>query len=229
MKLYADKVNYDGPKSLLELDVKNVTIHSQGLDHVFVEIKLKRRCLFHLATTYFPTLCILVISEMLLFLEDEHFEVVTMVSLTAMLVMYTLHQGILSTLPKTSYMKMIDIWLLYGITIPFIVFMLEVTSQLLRHRITIRRGGTLQIAQNMKSILHGVIFRENIEGAAPNAQLEEEKAKLSEIKTDKPTHFDDYTLTEKFIVKYKKVTIPLTTIAFIVGYSIVALVHYLQY
>ena len=125
---------------------------------------------------------------------------------------------------------MIDIWLLWGITIPFIVFTLEVTSQLLRHRITIRRGRTIKMAQNMKSILHPVIFRAgSVRGAVHNAQLEGEQAKLSEITTDKGNHFDDYTFTEKFIVKYKKVTIPQTTIAFIVGYSIVALVHYLQY
>ena len=236
MKLYADTVNYHGPKSLLELDVKNVTIRSEGLDHVFVEIKLKRRCLFHLATTYFPTLCIFVISEILLFMDEEHFEATIMVSLTAMLVMYTLHQSILSTLPKTSYMKMIDIWLLWGITIPFIVFTLEVTSQLLRHRITIRRGRTNQMAQNMKSILHATIFRGYVERAVHNAQLEKEQAKLSEIITDKDDltkmidkGTDDYTLTEKFILRYKKITIPLTTTAFIVGYTIVALVHYLQY
>ena len=134
MKLFPGSVTYHGPKDLLELDVRNVSIRSDGLDHVFVEIKLKRRCLFHLATTYFPSLCLFIISEILLFMNEEHFEATIMVSLTAMLVMYTLHQSILTQLPKTSYMKMIDIWLLYGLTIPFLVFILEVTSQMLRTR-----------------------------------------------------------------------------------------------
>ena len=129
----AGDVKYPGPTSLLELDVTNVSIHSGGPDHVFVEIKLRRRCLFHLATTYFPTLCLFLISEVLLFINEEHFEATIMVSLTAMLVMYTLHQSILSQLPKTSYMKMIDIWLLCGLTIPFLVFILEVTSEMIRH------------------------------------------------------------------------------------------------
>ena len=120
MWLFAGHVNYHGPKALLELDVRNVSIRSGGLDHVFVEIKLKRRCLFHLATTYFPSLCLFAISEILLFLNEEHFEATIMVSLTAMLVMYTLHQSILLQLPKTSYIKMIDIWLLYGLTLSLI-------------------------------------------------------------------------------------------------------------
>ena len=229
MKLYADTVNYAGPKSLLDLDVKNVTIRFEGIDHVIVEIKLKRRCLFHLATTYFPTLCILLIAEILLFLNEEHFDVKIMVCLTAMLVMYTLHQGILSTLPQTSYIKMIDIWLLYGITIPFLVFMFEVMAQLLRHRITTRRGRTNQMAYNMKSILHSTMFRGTIEKAESNSQLQKEQAKLSEIITVKGNEFDDYTLTEKFILRYKTVTIPLMTAAFMVGYALVALAHYLEY
>ena len=133
LRLLGRNVQYLGPTSLLELDVTNVSIHSGGPDHVFVEIKLRRRCLFHLATTYFPTLCLFLISEVLLFINEEHFEATIMVSLTAMLVMYTLHQSILSQLPKTSYMKMIDIWLLCGLTIPFLVFILEVTSEMIRH------------------------------------------------------------------------------------------------
>ena len=124
LRLLAGSVKYHGPTSLLELDVKNVSIYSRGSDHVFVEIKLKRRCLFHLATTYFPTLCLFLISEIILFINEEHFEATIMVSLTAMLVMYTLHQSILAQLPKTSYMTMIDIWLLCGLTIPFLVFIL---------------------------------------------------------------------------------------------------------
>ena len=90
LRLLAGNVRYHGPTSLLELDVTNVSIRSKGSDHVFVEIKLKRHCLFHLATTYFPTLCLFLLSEVLLFINEEHFEATIMVSLTAMLVMYTL-------------------------------------------------------------------------------------------------------------------------------------------
>lgn len=133
LKLLAGKVQYHGQISLLKFDVTNVSIHSGGPDHVFVEIKLRRRCLFYLATTYFPTLCLFLISEVLLFMSEDHFEATIMVSLTAMLVMYTLHQSILSQLPATSYMKMIDIWLLFGLTIPFLVFILEVASEMIRH------------------------------------------------------------------------------------------------
>ena len=44
-----------------------------------------------------------------------------MVALTTMLVVYTLHQSISSTLPPTAYLKMIDIWLFGGLIVPFII------------------------------------------------------------------------------------------------------------
>ena len=151
LRLLAGDVKYLGPTSLLELDVTNVSIHSGGPDHVFVQIKLRRRCLFHLATTYFPTLCLFLISEVLLFINEEHFEATIMVSLTAMLVMYTLHQSILAQLPKTSYMKMVDVWLLCGLTIPFLVFLLEVTSEMIRHNKRLQEGARTKYIRELQS------------------------------------------------------------------------------
>lgn len=153
LRLLAGKVQYLGPTSLLELDVTNVSIHSGGPDHVFVKIMLRRRCLFHLATTYFPTLCLFLISEVLLFINEEHFEATIMVSLTAMLVMYTLHQSILSQLPKTSYMKMIDIWLLCGLTIPFLVFILEVTSEMIRHNKKQQQRKRARLVKGLRTLI----------------------------------------------------------------------------
>ena len=45
--------------------------------------------------------------------------------------MYTLYQGLQSIMPKTAYLKFIDIFLLYGLIVPFITFTVEVVSKLL--------------------------------------------------------------------------------------------------
>ena len=45
-------------------------------------------------------------------------------ALTTMLVVYTLHQSISSTLPPTAYLKMIDIWLFGGLIVPFIIIVI---------------------------------------------------------------------------------------------------------
>ena len=54
-----------------------------------------------------------------------------MIHLTTMLVMYTLYQGLQDIMPKTAYLKFIDIFLLYGLIVPFVTFMVEVISKLL--------------------------------------------------------------------------------------------------
>jgi len=47
-------------------------------------------------------------------------------SLTVLLVTYTMYQSITDSLTHTAYLKMIDIWLLFCLLVPFITFMLEI-------------------------------------------------------------------------------------------------------
>ena len=53
-----------------------------------------------------------------------------MVALTAMLVMYTLFQSISASMPSTAYLKLLDIWLIFGLVMPFVVFTVEVLWEL---------------------------------------------------------------------------------------------------
>ena len=86
-----------------------------------VRIVLQRILTHHITSTFIPTLCIIIIAEVTLFIDVRHFEATIMVALTSMLVMYTLYQSISETLPLTAYMKMIDIWLFLGLIFPFII------------------------------------------------------------------------------------------------------------
>ena len=46
------------------------------------------------------------------------------VNLTSLLVLTTLFIGISKSLPETSYVKLIDVWLIFGLLIPFLQVML---------------------------------------------------------------------------------------------------------
>ena len=70
-------------------------------------------------------------AEMTLFIDVSHFEATIMVALTSMLVMYTLYQSIAANLPQTAYLKMIDIWLIGGLMIPFIIFNILIAIDML--------------------------------------------------------------------------------------------------
>jgi hypothetical protein len=43
-----------------------------------------------------------------------------------MLVMYTMYQSISQTLPATAYLKFIDVWLIFCLLVPFVVFIVQV-------------------------------------------------------------------------------------------------------
>ena len=63
---------------------------------------------------------------MTLYFKQEHFKTSVPVAITTMLVMYTLNQSISSKLPATSYIKFIDVWLLFGLIQPFFIIILLV-------------------------------------------------------------------------------------------------------
>jgi hypothetical protein len=51
-------------------------------------------------------------------------------SLTIMLVMYTMYQSISQTLPVTAYLKFIDVWLIVCLLLPFFVFVVQVFAKI---------------------------------------------------------------------------------------------------
>ncbi len=51
-------------------------------------------------------------------------------SLTIMIVMYTMYQSISADILKTAYLKMIDVWLIFCLSVPFVVFMIQISWKL---------------------------------------------------------------------------------------------------
>ena len=82
-------------------------------------VVLMRRILNELLTTYLPSLLILTIVYATNFFKDFFFDAVVMVNLTSLLVLTTLFISVSDGLPKTAYVKMIDIWLIFAQLIPF--------------------------------------------------------------------------------------------------------------
>ena len=119
-------VEYLGSKTLLQYEVTDIKMISRSSNYLEVEFTLKRIYNFYVATTYLPSICLIIAAEITLFIDESHFEATTMVALTAMLVIFTMYESISSKLPQTSYLKMIDVWLLPNLIIPFVVFLLEV-------------------------------------------------------------------------------------------------------
>ena len=136
MDLVPITIDYLGKSKLIQFEVMNCTIDKTEDGYgVVVGIKLRRMYTFHLANTFFPTICLIIIVEITLFIDDSNFDTNVMVALTTLLVMYTLFQSISNTLPQTAYLKLIDFWLLFSLILPFIIFMYHMILEVKRAKL----------------------------------------------------------------------------------------------
>ncbi|KAK3894787.1 hypothetical protein Pcinc_001509 [Petrolisthes cinctipes] len=76
---------------------------------------LERRSEYHVWATYLPTALLLDIGYGTLFLPVESFPERGGMSLTTLLVLISLYTETASTLPKTPYLKLINIWFVFNI------------------------------------------------------------------------------------------------------------------
>ena len=88
-------------------------------DGVRMQIVFKRRLTNEILTTYLPTILLLLIVFSTTKFKPFFFEAALMVNLTVMLVITTLFISVMEKLPSTSYIRMVDIWLIFGQLIPF--------------------------------------------------------------------------------------------------------------
>ena len=85
-----------------------------------MQIIFKRRLTNEVLTTYLPTVLLILISYCTTFFKEFFFEAALTVNVTVMLVLTTLFISVMEKLPPTSYVRMVDIWLIFGILIPFL-------------------------------------------------------------------------------------------------------------
>ena len=98
-------------------------------EQVHMMITMKRKIQMELLTTYLPTLLLLSISYATTFFKPEYFEASLSVNLTIMLVMTTIFTTKIAELPPTSDMKMLDIWLIFCLFVPFAFSLVQTAKE----------------------------------------------------------------------------------------------------
>ena len=90
-----------------------------------------KKVVTELMTTYLHTILLLLITYTTVFFEKVLFGYVIAVNLTIMLVMTTIFTSKIEELPPTSDMKMIDIWLIFCLVVPFLEVILRTAIECL--------------------------------------------------------------------------------------------------
>ena len=110
--------------------IQNLTlVKSEQL--VIMSIVLKRKVATELLTTYLPTILLLLITFVTIFFDKDLFGDAIAVNLTIMLVMTTIFTSKIQELPSTSDTKMIDIWLIGCLLVPFAEVVLRTMMEVL--------------------------------------------------------------------------------------------------
>ena len=107
-----------------------VSQEEQG-SKVEAKFTLKRNPSFLIMNSYVPSFFTMVMTITSLFLDDHmHFSTTIMLVLTAQLCLYFLFQSSLEGIPKTAYMKQIDYWNMFAMTVSltnfFTLFLWEI-------------------------------------------------------------------------------------------------------
>ena len=119
-------------------------------------------------TTYLPTALLIIISYATNFFLENHFEANLTVNLSVMFGMTTLFVSVMEKLPRTSYIRMVDIWLIYGQLFPFLEVVLVTFAEYFV--VSMNHGGeedknfkisteVVKVHQNVVSISTNKIFQ----------------------------------------------------------------------
>ena len=121
----------DDDRDLTMFTITNLVLEKDG-HVVYMAFVLKRKIAKELLTTFLPTVLLLIITYMTTFFHQDLFSDSLAVNLTIMLVMTTIFTAKIEELPPTSDTKMIDIWLIACLLVPFTDVVLRTVIECLR-------------------------------------------------------------------------------------------------
>ena len=125
VELYADK---DMTEYVIKDNYVDTEVNRKGVNQITVHIEFQRRMKFHVTNTFLQTQALIIVGYLSFFFRIDNFTDRIMVTLTVTLVMVTLMSSIQGSLPKTSYYKLIDYWLLYCLLTLIITFVFHTVS-----------------------------------------------------------------------------------------------------
>ena len=110
--------------------IKRLILSKSGKE-VEMKVVLKRKITTELLTTFLPTILLLLITFTSILFDQDLFGDALAVNLTIMLVMTTIFTSKIEELPSTSDTKMIDIWLIGCLLVPFTEVVLRTMTEVL--------------------------------------------------------------------------------------------------
>ena len=125
------KIQYFGDYSIAQYTVKDISLSTQSFvgigSGIQVKIAFGRDFMSIFSVTYLPTILMNIVNQSTNFLDNSEFlEAIITVNITCMMVLSALYISVSTSLPTTSSIKFIDIWLLFSLIFPFVIILLNI-------------------------------------------------------------------------------------------------------
>ena len=123
--------SYHGASTVGLYKVENVSfsasLSGKNRTELVLEIQLGRDFTSIFLVTYLPTMIINIINQATNYLDNQNFlEAIITVNITSLMVLSALYISVSSSLPATSGIKNIDVWLLFGLIFPFLIILFNI-------------------------------------------------------------------------------------------------------
>ena len=139
LELVRGKMEYNGDNDLMKYAILEARGYKEN-DKLIFKFYLGRDLMSVLLGIVLPTAIIVVVALSTNYYAEQHFKTVIPVNLTGMLLMVNLFVGLSGSLPQTSYLKMIDFWLVASLIVPFTNVLLHGYLDHLRKKLKTLKG-----------------------------------------------------------------------------------------
>jgi len=139
--LHPANIQYNHNISLDRYILPRVRMCRSAIDErkaIIVEIMFGRPIVNNLLTVFVPTMLLVMISFATRLFATEYIDMVIQVNVTVMLALATIFLGLSQSVPVTSYIKMVDIWMLFTMTIPFLEVVYHTSNEMSKQSDVIR-------------------------------------------------------------------------------------------
>ena len=117
-------------------------MEKSGINTIGIEVELGRDFTSIFTTTYLPTILMNIINQVTNYLDNaKYLETIITVNITSLMVLSALYISVSNSLPATSDIKYVDIWLLFNLVFPFFIVLLNI----LIYITGLRRKGATQV------------------------------------------------------------------------------------
>ncbi|KAG7162876.1 ligand-gated ion channel 46-like 2 [Homarus americanus] len=130
-------VQFLGGRQLLEYTLISETFTNYTLNqvsHIKIEFSFRNQYGYYIGNTFLPSIMLVIICWATLHFDIADFQDRIMVSLTSLLVLATFFTQTSQSIPKTAYLKLIDVWFVALISEDFTIIISLVYIEVLRLR-----------------------------------------------------------------------------------------------